>query len=150
MSVEAFVTEYPNLSKFLNNNVIIRNDSIESSETALWDTGATGTCISKDVVANLNLVPHGKELMHTPSGYTIVNKYIVDVILPSNYIARDVVVCDSEIGTQSIGVLVGMDIITLGDFSVSNYNGKTVFTFRTPSQERIDYVNNKYKTIEQY
>ena len=47
-----------------------------------------------------------------------------------------------NIGAAGIGVLIGMDIITSGDFSVSNYNGKTVFTFRTPSQERIDYVNN--------
>ena len=28
----------------------------------------------------------------------------------------------------------------MGDFAVSNSNGKTVFTFRTPSQQLTDYV----------
>ena len=30
-------------------------------------------------------------------------------------------------------VLIGMDIIGLGDFAVSNYRGKTTFTFRKRS-----------------
>ena len=49
-------------------------------------------------------------------------------------------VCESEIGNQGIGVLIGMDIIGKGDFAVSNYDGKTVFTFRTPSIKLTDYV----------
>jgi len=38
-------------------------------------------------------------------------------------------------------VLIGMDIISLGDFAVTNFQEKTVFTFRIPSVERIDFVN---------
>jgi hypothetical protein len=33
-----------------------------------------------------------------------------------------------------------MDIIGQGDFAVSNYGGKTVFTFRVPSKQMIDFV----------
>ena len=33
-----------------------------------------------------------------------------------------------------------MDIIGTGDFAVTNLDGKTVFTFRIPSAERIDFV----------
>ena len=33
-----------------------------------------------------------------------------------------------------------MDIISLGDFAVSNFQGKTAFTFRTPSKVMTDYV----------
>ena len=40
----------------------------------------------------------------------------------------------------AIRILIGMDIISLGDFSVSNFNGKTQFTFRIPSQAHTDYV----------
>ncbi len=36
--------------------------------------------------------------------------------------------------------LIGMDIITLGDFSVTNLNEKTTFSFRYPSCETINYV----------
>lgn len=32
-----------------------------------------------------------------------------------------------------------MDIISLGDFSISNYNGRTVMSFRSPSLTAIDY-----------
>jgi hypothetical protein len=37
-------------------------------------------------------------------------------------------------------VLVGMDVISLGDFSITNVGQKTVVTFRVPSCETIDYV----------
>ena len=37
-------------------------------------------------------------------------------------------------------MLIGMNIINLGDFSVSNYQGKTVFSFRVPSAGCTDYV----------
>ena len=43
-------------------------------------------------------------------------------------------------GNQGLGVLIGMDIITAGDFAVSNYNGTTMFSFRIPSQKKTDYV----------
>ena len=40
----------------------------------------------------------------------------------------------------NVEVLIGMDIIGQGDFAISNKNRKTVFSFRMPSQERIDFV----------
>jgi uncharacterized protein YecA (UPF0149 family) len=33
-----------------------------------------------------------------------------------------------------------MDIITLGDFAVTNFNGNTCMSFRVPSLHQIDYV----------
>ena len=37
-------------------------------------------------------------------------------------------------------VLIGMDIITQGDFAVTNLGGKTKFSFRIPSQASINFV----------
>ena len=37
-------------------------------------------------------------------------------------------------------VLIGMDIITQGDLAITNHNGFTVFTFRCPSDGKIDFV----------
>jgi hypothetical protein len=37
-------------------------------------------------------------------------------------------------------MLIGMDVINLGDFAVTNYNGRTMFSFRMPSADRIDFV----------
>lgn len=50
-------------------------------------------------------------------------------------------VCGSEIGNEGIHVLVGMDIISLGDFATSCKDGQTAFTFRIPSLEDADYVS---------
>jgi uncharacterized protein YecA (UPF0149 family) len=41
---------------------------------------------------------------------------------------------------DGIDVLIGMDIITLGDFSVTNFQGNTCMSFRVPSLHQIDYV----------
>jgi len=38
--------------------------------------------------------------------------------------------------------LIGMDVITLGDFSITNHNGITCMSFRVPSSHEIDYVKN--------
>lgn len=35
-----------------------------------------------------------------------------------------------------------MDIISKGDFAITNVDGKTVFSFRIPSVETIDFVKN--------
>jgi hypothetical protein len=43
--------------------------------------------------------------------------------------------------------IIGMDIITLGDFSVTNVMGKTWMSFRTPSCVAIDYVAEANRII---
>ncbi len=37
-------------------------------------------------------------------------------------------------------MLIGMDIISRGDFAVTNKDGKTTFSFRLPSVAKIDFV----------
>lgn len=106
----------------------------------LWDTGATCSAISTEVVKKLGLVPLGQQEIRTPSGKKIANTYMVNITLPNDLEMNDWYVIDSDIGDQNLDLLVGMDVISKGDFSVSNYDGKTVFTFRTPSQKKTDYV----------
>lgn len=86
--------------------------------------------------------------VHTPSGVGIMNKYMIDIILNNEVVVKNVPVMDSEIGNQGIDVLIGMDIITIGDFAVSNYRGKTQFTFRIPSQANIDFSKERLKEQE--
>lgn len=136
----AFTTKNSGISLQLKNTVSILNNNNSGAFIALWDTGATGTCISHAVVTQLGLIPSGKQDIRTPSGCTTVNTYLVDIKLPNDVYIKDALVCDSEIGNQGLGVLIGMDIITRGDFCVSNYGGKTVFSFRIPSKQLTDYV----------
>ena len=136
----AFTTVHKGMSLTLKNDVIVVCNGQQVTAKALWDTGATGTVISENIVRKLNLIATGKNSMKTPSGEDIVNTYLVDIVLPNQVVVNNVIVCDSKIGDQGIDVLVGMNIITLGDFAVSNFHGSTVFSFRVPSVKKTDYV----------
>lgn len=142
MGISAFTSFYDGISnRLINSATLISGEKSYKTNLALWDTGATCTCISKNVVEQLNLVPCGQRPMQTVSDQKIVNEYRMDIKLQNEDVClKNIFVVDSEIGEQGIDLLIGMDIIGLGDFSVSNYNGKTVFTFRIPSQVTTDYV----------
>ena len=139
MILSVFTEKYKRVQrKLINSAVVIFKDNMMPVK-AQWDTGATGTCISKELVNKMNLIPTGKLKIHTPSGEGIVNKYMVDLVLNKELIIKNLPVIDSEIGAQGIDVLIGMDIISLGDFAISNFEGKTQFSFRIPSQNDVDY-----------
>jgi len=63
---------------------------------------------------------------------------MVSIFLPNHVVVPEVTV--SECNLLGSDVLIGMDIIGNGDFAVTNLDGKTVFSFRLPSRERIDFV----------
>lgn len=136
----AFTTYFNRRTNQLYNEVTIRCGDKSVRTKAVWDTGATRSCISTETATILSLVPYGQVRINTPSGMSDRNMYLVDLELPNSVVVKDLGVSDSEIGGQGVGVLVGMDVISLGDFAVSNFDGKTTFTFRIPSEQLIDYV----------
>lgn len=136
----AFTIKHNVIISQLRTPVNIISGSNQCDGVALWDTGASGSCISDRIVHNLRLIPTGRQKVLTPSGETTVNTYMVDVILPNGVTIKDVPVCDSDIGKQGLDMLIGMDIIKYGDMTITNYNNRTFFTFRIPSQGAADYV----------
>lgn len=147
--VNAFTVKYNGrLVNQLMTQISIHSEGKNFVTSALWDTGATGTCISSNVVQQLSLVPTGFTNIKTPSGQAERKTYLIDLTLPNNVRINGVKVIDSEIGDQGLNVLIGMDIICMGDFSVCN-NKETIFTFRTPSVGKTDYVEeiNRQKLI---
>lgn len=139
MIISVFTEKYSDVQNKIINSAIMEKDTDILPVKTQWDTGATGTCISKQLVSKLNLLPIGKINVQTPSGIGIMNQYMVNLILNNEVRFRNWVVMDSEIGNQGIDVLIGMDIISKGDFAISNYDGKTQFSFRLPSQEHVEY-----------
>lgn len=136
-----FTTKYEKISmELISPAAIITNDGEYRTDLAMWDTGANCTCISQKIVRELNLKSIGREDIHTPSGVDIQSKYLVDLFLPNNVRITNLTVFDSDIDNQGIDILIGMDVITKGDFAISNYDGKTVFTFRIPSVAVTDYI----------
>jgi predicted aspartyl protease len=104
----------------------------------LWDTGATGTVISKAVIEKLNLLPIGKSKVFHANGESIVNVYAINLFLPNQVAFQFVKVTEGVL--NGFDLLIGMDIITTGDFSISNVGGRTTFSFRYPSTKEIDFV----------
>lgn len=149
----AFTVEYCDYASSLNTYAKVfssrrkgehpAEDEIQNSPelNAIWDTGATSTCISNKVAASLGLVPDGKERIGTAGGSVIVSTYIIDVLFPGHVFKQHIeaAACDMD-----IDVLIGMDIISCGDFSVTNAGLGTLFSFRIPSRESIDYVANEF------
>ena len=139
MIMSVFTERYGGIQNKLINSAVVESDKSFFPVRAQWDTGATGTCISKDLVKQLDLAPIGKIRVQTPSGMGIMNRYLINLILNNEVRISNVSVMDSEIGAQGIDLLIGMDIISLGDFAISNYENRTQFSFRLPSQEHVEY-----------
>ncbi|MEO5950349.1 MAG: retroviral-like aspartic protease family protein [Candidatus Saccharimonadales bacterium] len=105
----------------------------------IWDTGATNTVITQVVVDRLKLPQTGVKEVHTPQGSHTTPSYIVDLLFPGTDLEFNGL--EVTLGTlPNCQVLIGMDVIGFGDFSVTNKDGLTVMSFRAPSKQRIDYV----------
>jgi predicted aspartyl protease len=108
---------------------------------ALWDTGATGSAITQKAANELGLKPIRKALVHTAGGPISQNVYLVNIYLPNKVLINYVTVTECAAVEGKFDLLIGMDIITLGDFSITNVDSKTIVSFRYPSLKTIDYVN---------
>lgn len=108
---------------------------------SVWDTGATSTVITKHVVTQCLLKPIGMAQIHSVDASKLAYTYFIDITLPNNLEFRNIKVIETEQLGNDEDVLIGMDIISEGDFAVSTYQGRTSFTFRTPSIERIDFLS---------
>jgi hypothetical protein len=105
---------------------------------AIWDTGATNSAISRDVVEQCGLVPTGMTEVSGVHGVETVETYLVNIRLPNGVTVTNTRVTKATL--RHADVLIGMDVITMGDFAVTNAGGFTQFSFRMPSQGHIDFV----------
>lgn len=106
---------------------------------ALWDTGATNTSISPAVARALGLTPIGVTKVGHGGGHDVCPAHIVDLQFPGLTFQGVQVIEMNGLGVDE-DVLVGMDVISTGDFAVTNVNGRTKMSFRHPSAQEIDYV----------
>lgn len=137
---KSFFLHYDTISPRLVSKAVVCSDEKNIIVRAKWDTGATTTCISQAVVDALNLEPIGEITVTTSNQVSDAKTYFVDIVLPNNYMCKNTTVIGGQINNATHDVLIGMDIIGLGDFAVCNYDGRTSFTFRIPSQEEINFT----------
>ncbi len=158
ISYISFTTKHNGLANTLPNDVYIYKAFLPSNSPkfsdikkfrAIWDTGATNTVITERVVKECKLKPTGSTWAHTVGGTKHANTYLISVFLPNKVVFRQLRVTEGEVYGQA-DVLIGMDIISQGDFAVTNMEGKTTHSFRIPSVERIDFVeqSRKQRTVK--
>lgn len=144
----AFTLKHNGIANVLKTEVRVSIAFNPSSQTthptlenfnAVWDTGATNSVISSNVVSKCGLKPIGMTQVHTVAGLATHNVYFVNIMLPHKVGIPRVRVTEGEL-SAGFDVLIGMDIITRGDFVLTNKDNKTIFSFRMPSLESIDFV----------
>ena len=137
----AFFTTYDGITDELTTPVIIRplytTDTafrgISFEVEALWDTGATDTCVKPTLWERLKLRPleFGRKQFTGIGGNVTADLTFVNLLLTPKL----EIVCSPVYITDFPGdadMLIGMDIIGLGDFIVCNANNKTSFSFAIP------------------
>ena len=103
----------------------------------IWDTGATNTVFDASLIQELGLVEVDTTQVITSNGRRTAKVYLANVYLPENMAIDGIQIIDGEVlgrPNRRRNVLIGMDIISRGDFIVSNYQNQMKFTFRMPSQ----------------
>jgi hypothetical protein len=105
----------------------------------LWDTGATNCVVTQRVVDACGLKAYTQR--RVKGAYGAVNlrdAYYVNLRLLNGVELPHITVTHGDL--DGFDILIGMDVITLGDFAITNEGGRTLFTFRIPSCHTIDYV----------
>ena len=143
--IRAFTRTYANIRNQIYSTVRVTSnfttDGIEREADnlyAVWDTGAMVTCISDTVAHKLGLISVGKVNLLGIDGGSIKDKYILNLFLPNGVSFNGLTVNEGKL--DDIDLLIGMDIISQGDFAISNYKGQTVFSYRKPSENILDFV----------
>ncbi len=115
---------------------------------AIWDTGATNSVITQRVVDTLHLQPIGMTRVQSVDSAKMSETYLVNVGLLNQVAIPNIKATKGSI-TDGIDVLIGMDIITIGDFAITNRGGVTVFSFCAPSQRCLDFVQEHNDALKQ-
>ncbi len=152
IEVQGFTVEYPGLIPHIITSAWVAKSSLSTSvqnptptETkALWDTGATNSVITQSIAKELNLIPTGAVRVNHAGGQSTRHTYIIDLYLPNKVVFCGVTVSECPDTIGNFNIIIGMDIITQGDFVITNFNRKTAVSFRYPSIEKIDFGKEKH------
>ncbi len=135
--VESVVTEC------IVSNVDVGDNSKQSNGErclAIWDFGATSSIITRNIMDKLKLQPVGVCQVTGIHGTEDEYTYYVDLMVPGEMTFKTLEVTEGEL--EDVDVLIGMDVISQGDFCISNGNNETVVAFRSPAGEPIIFESN--------
>lgn len=123
-------------------------ENASAEVNALWDTGATCTCISEDLANAIGLLPDDETEL-TVGDNRKVKSRVYSVQLNMGDFVVPYIRVNSLPPNRTHDVIIGMDIISMGDLTISNYSGQTTLSFRFPSICEKDYRHelDRYQKI---
>ena len=138
----SFTNKYNGLSRMLTLPVKITIKGTEGhfETNGIIDTGANASVISNNIAERLNAIPQTFTKVHTASEQNVTTPlYEADIEICGKVKISGLMVTSGALldGTEC---LIGMDILSKGDLSVTNFDGKTCVSFRIPSLQCIDFV----------
>ena len=143
----AFFIDYMTRQSVLVTDCAVKNPYGKKFKqvNAIWDTGATHSVVTPKLATFLNLAPIDKVLVKGVHGEAVVNSYIIELALPNRVIIEDLKVSEAELSGNN-HVLIGMDVIGIGDFSVCRGQ---VISYCIPSfKNPINFVEKANKINE--
>jgi hypothetical protein len=139
-----FTSQYGGITSQIDTEVELFSAFGDSSRgitvNAVWDTGATISVITPTAAQKLGVLPVDRMEVTGVNNISEVDVVEVSVLLPGNILIQNlrVPVCTIDEHTD---MLIGMDIITRGDFVICNAANQTQFSFAVPPfSEKIDFV----------
>ncbi|MDR2579009.1 MAG: retroviral-like aspartic protease family protein [Chitinispirillales bacterium] len=94
----------------------------------MWDTGATASLISDKIATELQLKDVGFTQIRHVAGTATFPIYTAAVDIRNGIkISEHRLI--SFPGADTFDMIIGMDIITLGNFCIENRNGDSIFSF---------------------
>lgn len=116
------------LKRLLITDIIVQNPESGKMVTVkcLWDTGASGTCITPAVVNKLALKPISAVLAQSANSSDRLGMYLVNIDLGP--VAFNGLAVAGLIGVpgQVADVFLGMDVIGRGELHLTHRDGKLV------------------------
>jgi predicted aspartyl protease len=145
IKIHALTNSYKGISRIITTPIEVCNTNTGKVEQTkgIWDTGATGSAITKSLALKLNLIQTGQARVNSVHGFKDnVTVYAVKINLNNKAVSfvLPVLECEQLTENDSCEFLIGMDVISKGDFAITNFQDKTVMTFRIPSIQKIDFV----------
>jgi hypothetical protein len=120
-------------------------DTVPLATKGIWDTGAQKSIITPYLADLLKVQPVNRMIVGGITGKSPADIVMITLEIPNNGIHKnlEVAVCPFNTNPDSdMQMLIGMDIISQGDFVLSNGDGYTLFSFATPaSLNKIDLKN---------
>jgi predicted aspartyl protease len=94
----------------------------------MWDTGATGCCINKNLAEKLGLISPYNIGLYGTQGTTETPAYLVDILMADGF-EIDMIEVAAVNTKPSYDFIIGMNIIRMGDFALVRDKGSLVFHF---------------------